>query len=57
MKITPLPLDNFISLFKLYVHIEDVAIAVTCKNQKKVGIHVRAVMSIVLNENDNPLAK
>jgi len=34
-----------------------VAIAVTCKNQKKVGIHVRAVMSIVLNENDNPLAK
>jgi len=39
----------------LYVHIEDVAIAVTCRKPKKVGI--RAVMSIVLNENDNPLAK
>ena len=39
------------TLIKLYVHIEDVAI-VTCSYV----MCIREVMSIVLNEDDNPLA-
>lgn len=39
------------TLIKLYVHIEDVAVVVTCSYV----MCIREVMSIVLNEDDNPL--